>query len=235
MLGMGKSIAIVQSNYLPWIGYFHLVNSVDEFVLYDEVQYTRGDWRNRNRIGTPSGIQWLTIPLKTKGNYFEPICSMEVSKDDWSNAHWKSLSRNYRRSSHFDEIASEFEPLYKSLDMNLLSEINLAIMSHILKNIGSSTVLSDSRSYDSGQGRTQRLLGICLASGASKYVSGPAARSYLDQDLFEKHGVEVEYFSYPPYPAYAQVWGEFVPNLSIIDVLFNCGWDLGRFFERGQE
>jgi hypothetical protein len=232
---MGKSIAIVQSNYLPWIGYFDFVNSVDEFVLYDEVQYTRGDWRNRNKIATPSGVQWLTIPLRTKGNYSEPICNMEVSGDDWSEAHWKSLSRNYRRSSHFDEIASEFEPLYKNLDMHLLSEINFTITSQILKKIGIRTVLSDSRSYISDKGKTQRLLGICLAAGASKYVSGPTARSYLDQGLFEEHGVEVEYFSYPSYPTYGQVWGEFVPNLSIIDVLFNCGWDLGRFFERREE
>lgn len=107
-----KKVAIVQSNYIPWKGYFDLVAKVDEFILYDDMQYTRRDWRNRNQIKTPQGIQWLTVPVRVKGKYHQTIRETEIEGDQWATAHWKALSQNYRRTPHFTEIANWLEPLY---------------------------------------------------------------------------------------------------------------------------
>src|ERR1700754_2429408 len=100
-----KRVAIVQSNYIPWKGYFDLIAAVDEFILYDDMQYTRRDWRNRNQIKTPLGVQWMTVPVQVKGKYYQKIKDTEIDGIDWAEAHWRLLAQNYRRAAHFNEIA----------------------------------------------------------------------------------------------------------------------------------
>lgn len=109
-----KKVAILQSNYIPWKGYFDLIGAVDEFILYDDMQYTRRDWRNRNQIKTPQGVQWLTVPVRVKGKYEQKIRDTEIDGSDWAVAHWKALVQNYARAPHFAEIAAWLEPLYLS-------------------------------------------------------------------------------------------------------------------------
>lgn len=116
-----KKVAIVQSNYIPWKGYFDMIAAVDEFILYDDMQYTRRDWRNRNQIKTPQGPQWLTVPVKVKGKYLQTIRETEIDGVDWVEAHWKAIVQNYRRAPHFEEVAAAFEPSYRQHQYSHLS------------------------------------------------------------------------------------------------------------------
>lgn len=228
---MPKSVAIVQSNYVPWIGYFDLIRSVDEFVLYDEVQFTRRDWRNRNRIRTPGGSQWLTIPVLSKGQYSAPISAVTVRDADWVTNHWRTLELNYKGAQHFGLVSEELRSLFHALNSEFLSEINGTLLRFFSSKFGFDTAITDSTEYQSSGSPSQRLLDMCLSAGATKYISGPAARTYLDTEIFSKCGVEVEFFSYPEYTAYPQKWDPFVPNLSILDVVFNTGWNVLEYLE----
>jgi len=226
---MSKRVAIVQSNYLPWIGYFDLMNSVDEFVLYDEVQYTRRDWRNRNKVKTPDGPKWLTIPVESKGNYFQPISAVLVSEPRWFESHWKNLSFSYARAKFFEETTSTLQPIFDQLEHLSLSSVNSTLLKSIANRGGIRTEISDSLRYPGTGNPSERLANICVSAGASAYVSGPAAKAYLDPTPFNKEGIEIEFFRYPEYPAYNQQWGPFVPNLSVIDFIFNHGWSLDEY------
>lgn len=123
-----KKVAILQSNYIPWKGYFDMIAAVDEFILYDDMQYTRRDWRNRNQIKTPQGVQWLTVPVKVKGKYHQTIRETEIDATNWAAAHWKTLTQNYRRAPYFTEIAAWLEPLYTECSYTHLSQLNRCLL-----------------------------------------------------------------------------------------------------------
>jgi hypothetical protein len=218
-----KRVAVVQSNYIPWKGYFDLIAATDEFILYDDVQYTRRDWRNRNQIKTPNGVQWLTVPVKVKGKYLQTIRETEIDGTDWANLHWRSLRQNYAKAPYFSLYAPELEALYLTNAYRQLSELNRALLQWINQQLGICTRISSSTDYRLEGGRTERLLQLCLQAGASEYLSGPAARSYLDEDMFAKANVSVRWFEYPSYPEYPQMWGPFVHGVTVLDLLFNCG------------
>lgn len=219
-----KRVAVSQSNYIPWIGYFDLIDSVDAFVIYDEVQFTRRDWRNRNRIKTPQGPKWLTIPVESKGNYYSKISDMTVSDPGWAEKHWKTLEYNYRKARGFAEVEPWLKSAYESVDSRTLSHINMHFLERILAVLGISTELHLSSSFHLPEDRNERLLTICENLGATEYVSGPAARSYLAEDQFNSSGLRVEWFNYPKYPQYSQLWGDFVPHLSVVDGFFNLAF-----------
>ena len=150
-------IAIVQSNYIPWKGYFDLIRSVDEFVLFDDVQYTRRDWRNRNQIKTPQGLQWLTVPVKVKGKYHQKICDTEIEKAEWALAHWKSLQANYKRAAYYDEVAALLEPLYLGESYSHLSLLNRRFIEAICAFLHIKTVITNSCDYILSNGKAERL------------------------------------------------------------------------------
>jgi hypothetical protein len=230
---MTKRVAIVQSNYLPWKGYFDLMRSVDQFVLYDEVQYTRRDWRNRNRIKTRSGPRWITVPVLVKGKYEQRIDETVASERGWGRRHWGAIHHAYARAQYFDDYSIPFRDYLEATTPRLLSRINRDLLEIAMRALGITTPLSwssDLRVETSG--KSQRLLSICLAAGASVYVSGPAARAYLDIGLFESSGVTVEWFGYEGYPEYEQLHPPFVHDVSVIDLLFNVGPDSLRMLER---
>jgi len=229
---MTKKIAISQSNYIPWKGYFDLINSVDEFVFYDCAQYTRRDWRNRNLIKAPAGMTWLSIPVRTKGAYHEPISAIEVVDVGWSTSHFQQIERCYARASSFRPVADFLWGLYGSVNSTMLSTINRTLVTGIAGYLGVETKLRGSSELVLQEGRSERLLGICQSLAATTYVSGPAARTYLDVGLFSRHGIEVEWFDYSGYPKYPQLWGDFVHEVSIVDLLMNCGPDSTRYFRR---
>lgn len=219
-----KKTAIVQSNYIPWKGYFDLIGSVDEFILYDDVQYTRRDWRNRNQIKTPQGPQWLTIPVSVKGKYQQAVRDVEVVEKNWPHHHWASIKRNYCRSPYFDEIKKWLQPLYhEACFFRLLSEINRHFIEAVCRYLGIATKISVSSDFQLLNGRCERLVDLCLQTGSTEYVSGPAAKGYIESDLFVKAGVKLTWFDYLNYREYPQLWGEFTHHVSIIDLLFNCG------------
>lgn len=218
-----KRIAIVQSNYIPWKGYFDLIASVDEFVLYDDMQFTRRDWRNRNLIKTPSGTTWLTIPVKVKGRYHQKINETEVLSLEWAADHWKSVELNYRRAPWFEAEANAIRQMYDRATMPFLSDVNRHFLSGLCLRLGISTKLSDSREFELQEDRSDRLASICEQAGASVYVSGPAARDYLDEAPFAARNIRVDWFDYSGYPPYQQLWGPFEHGVSVLDLLFNAG------------
>ncbi|MBC7602568.1 MAG: WbqC family protein [Ramlibacter sp.] len=224
-----KKVAILQSNYIPWKGYFDMIGAVDEFILYDDMQYTRRDWRNRNQIKTPQGVQWLTVPVRVKGKYDQKIRDTEIDGSDWAVAHWKALAQNYARAPHFAEIAVWLEPLYRTASYTHLSELNRRFIEVVCAYLEIDTVISDSRDYPLLEGKTERLADLCAQAGGTEYVSGPSARDYVDESVFENSGIKLTWFDYAGYPEYPQLWGEFAHSVTVLDLLFNCGKDAGRF------
>jgi hypothetical protein len=224
-----KRIAILQSNYLPWKGYFDLIHSVDEFVFYDDMQYTRRDWRNRNRIKTPTGLQWLTVPVRVKGRYEQPIRETLIDGGDWAGRHWKALALNYGHAPGFKANAQWVEPLYRQ-SWTYLSVLNRAFIEGVCSRLGIKTRLRNSWDYRLQGERSERLASICEQAGASVYVSGPSARGYLDAAAFARRGIAVEWFDYSGYPEYPQQWGgAFEHAVSILDLLFQCGDQSPRY------
>lgn len=220
-----KTVVILQSNYIPWKGYFDLVAAADEFLVFDEVQFTRRDWRNRNKVIVSGKPQWLTIPVQSKGNYNAPIDQIEVTGSQWARQHWQTISLSYRRAPFYDEIAPLLESAYKAAaEFKLLTEIN----QHFLKALGGVLNIeaplvrtrSIARTTDDPTGR---LVELCVARGASDYLSGPAAAAYIDRLRFEAAGVRLHYANYAGYPTYTQASASFEHGVSIIDTLMQCG------------
>jgi hypothetical protein len=224
-----KRVAIVQSNYIPWKGYFDLIAAVDEFILYDDMQYTRRDWRNRNQIKTPHGLQWLTVPVEVKGKYHQRIRDTKIDGDDWAGLHWKSLVQNYRKASCFGEVASWLKPYYQEKRYTHLSALNRDLIVAVCSYLGIGTRITDSCDYRLGEGKAERLADLCVQASATEYLSGPAARDYIDPAIFEARGVRLTWFDYVGYPSYPQLWGDFRHEVTILDLLFNCGQEAPRF------
>jgi len=218
-----KRIAISQSNYIPWKGYFDLINSVDEFVLYDDMQFTRRDWRNRNQIKTPAGVQWLTIPVEVKGKFHQRINETRVSDPAWPRQHWRALELNYARAAHFADYHDQLRELYLGCNDRHLSKINHRFLIALNTLLGIHTPLRCSSDYTLRGERSERLLSICQQAGANIYLSGPAARDYLDTALFAAADVEVRWMDYSGYPPYRQLHGDFQHGVSILDLIFNEG------------
>lgn len=219
-----KKVAILQSNYIPWKGYFDMIASVDEFILYDDMQYTRRDWRNRNQIKTPQGVQWLTVPVQVKGRYDQKI--RETLVDDstpWAQAHWKTLEQNYRRAPHFNDVAEWLRPVYLDMTHQCLSELNRTLIEAVCSYIGIHTKLSWSWDYELIDGKTERLADLCAQAGGTEYVSGPSAKDYIHERVFAERGLHLSWFDYAGYPEYPQQWAEFTHSVTILDLLFNCG------------
>src|SRR6266581_312602 len=227
---MTKRAAVVQSNYIPWKGYFDLINQVDEFVLYDDVQYTRRDWRNRNVIKTPAGLQWLTIPVEVKGKYHQLIRDTQIAAGGWGKKHWASIAQNYSRSEHFKDYRETFEALYAS-EYPSLSACNRAFIEAVCRVLGIGSRITWSWEHPVAQGKNERLISICQAVDAGIYLSGPAAKGYLDEALFREAGIEVEWMDYSGYPAYRQLHGQFEHGVTVLDLLFNEGPDAARYMK----
>lgn len=218
-----KRVAIVQSNYIPWKGYFDLIRAVDEFVFLDDAQFTKRDWRNRNKILTANGPMWLSIPVVTKGKYEQSIDETEIA-EPWVKQHWSSIRHNYAKAAHFKVMAPAIKELYDSAALETkLSRVNYLMTSGVCSILGIKTKLSWSREYPIQGSRTDRLLSICVAAGATHYLSGPAAASYLEVDRFVAAGMTVSYADYSNYPVYPQLHEPFDHGVSILDLLFNTG------------
>jgi hypothetical protein len=219
---LNKKVAILQSNYIPWKGYFDLIASVDEFIIYDDMQYTRRDWRNRNQIKTPQGLLWLTVPVKVKGKYEQTIKETEIDGYDWLALHSKTIAQNYKKTPYFEEIWSILEPLYQS-NYIYLSQLNTSFIQAICDYLEISTKITYSWDYQLIDGKTERLADLCRQTGATEYISGPSAKDYVVKEVFDNLNIQLTWFDYTGYPEYPQLWGEFVHGVTILDLLFNCG------------
>lgn len=229
---MTKRIAIVQSNYIPWKGYFDLIHSVDEFILFDDMQYTRRDWRNRNRIKTAQGPAWLTIPVNVKGGYYDQkICDTTVSDPEWKVRHWKTLVTHYSKARCFKQYRDLFEELYLETTEQRLSAINHRFLTAICAALGMRAHITWSMDYQAGEGKTKRLIDLCQQASATEYLSGPTAKDYIDEQLFADAGIALRYIDYGGYPEYAQLYPPFEHAVSIVDLILNEGADAPKFMK----
>ena len=216
---MARTVVIEQPNYIPWIGYFDLVAQSDVWIWYDDVQYTKRDWRNRNRIAAGGTAEWLTIPVKTTGRFTQQICDVEIDESQsWRRQHLESIRRCYARAPFFETVFAIVETAFAENDRRL-ADLTIRIGEAIAATLELRPIFVRSSQLPStGAGREQRLLDLCRDHGGDVYLSGPSARAYLDPASFEAAGVELRYivYDYPPYPRGSN---PFVPNLSIIDAL----------------
>lgn len=215
---MSKKVAILQSNYIPWKGYFDLINQVDEFVLYDTAQYTKNDWRNRNQIKTNNGLMWLTIPVRVD-SLNQTIIETKIALNTWNTKHFKTLKQYYGKAQFYKEYEEELYKLYKECNYKFLSEINYHFIKAINKLLDINTKITWSHDLPLVDGKTERLVGICKHLNASEYISGPAAKNYLNESLFSEENISVSYINYSGYKVYNQLHDPFYHQVSIIDLI----------------
>lgn len=218
-----KTCAILQSCYIPWKGYFDIIQSVDEFVLYDCVQYTKNDWRNRNLIKTANGLQWITIPVSVKDRLNTRIDEVNVANDTWRRQHWRALSESYSRTRFFAKYKDLFENFYLEGTETNLSALNARLTRLICSILGITTRIRSSEEFSLGEDRNVRLVQICQQVNANQYLSGAAAKAYLNLSLFENNSINVVWADYSNYPEYEQRFPPFSHGVTILDLIFNEG------------
>lgn len=202
---------------------------MNEFVLLDSVQFTKNDWRNRNRIKTSDGAVWLTIPIRTAGRFSQCVSEAEIADRRWARRHWRSIAQNYARAPHFRLYADDLEEAYCEAGRETrLSRINRLFLDLLCRWLGVETRITCSECYPDRlerMNRMDRLIAICHAAGADRYVSGPSARCYLDPERFEVERIELTFFDYSGYDEYPQLYPPFVHEVSAIDLVLNAGPD----------
>lgn len=213
----------MQPTYLPWLGYFGLMRSVDLFVFLDSVQFTRRSWQQRNQIKTPTGAAWLTVPVHSKGKRDQRIDEVEIDRSrDFPNSHVRALELNYTKAPHYAEHAPAIAALLRTDDV-LLANLNIRLIESIASVLGISTPVRRSSELATSGAKADMLASICDQVGATEYVSPPGSKEYLDaSDAFESRGIAVRYFQYT-HAEYPQSFGTFLPYMSVVDALFNCG------------
>ncbi len=221
-LAPSRVAVVLQPSYLPWLGYFAQFYRCDVFVVYDNVQFDKHGWRNRNRIKTAQGPQWLTVPVLTHGQNQPTNRQVLIdNKQPWRKKHLASLRQNYARAPYFKDYIAIFDELY-SRDWDSLFELNMASFAALIGALGLAREFRYASEFGVDGDPIERLIGLCQAVGATHFFEGAAGADYIDDTRFAAAGVTIEYQNYQ-HPVYAQLHGDFVPYLSVIDLLFNCG------------
>jgi WbqC-like protein len=229
-------VVILQPSYIPWRGYFDQICQADLFIFYDDVQYDKRGWRNRNQIKTPKGKQWLTIPVNSRGAQTEniPINQIRIVwANPWSQNHLKALQHSYSKAPHFSQYLSLLEKFYQRHDEFLADfTIDFTIaLTHELGNTHTRFMRSSEITGIDGQ-KTDRLIQILQSVGGTHYISGPSARDYIEKEKFESAGITLEYMEYN-YPEYPQLYPPFDPYVSILDLLFMTGPKAANYILKG--
>ncbi len=212
---------IIQSNFIPWRGYFDLIDDVDLFIYHDDLQYTKGDWRNRNKIKTPQGPVWVTVPVFHK-HVSQLICETEIDNTrPWRDKVKNRVSSCYHKAPHFKRYADIF---FGILDRNFrtISELNIDLNAWIMEELGIKTQTMMSREVAPRGAKTDRLIDILTKVGATEYLSGPSAKDYIELPKFKDAGIGLAYKSYD-YGEYPQLFGPYEQNVTVLDFLFNVG------------
>jgi len=221
-------VAIHQPDYLPWLAYFDKMKKTELFVFLDCAQYTKNGFHNRNKIKTSNGWAYLTIPI-SRDQYFKKIIEIKLPENrSWQNKHWKSILMSYSNASYFQEHKDFFADIYQS-KFQFLADFNIEIIKYLKEKFGfkNQFVRESELKINKELKGSKRLVAILKELKADYYLSGPSGKNYLDLSLFDKEGITVEFQNYH-HPVYPQLFGEFIPGLSAIDLLFNCGPEAGK-------
>ena len=217
-----RTAVVLQPSYLPWLGYFAQVQRSDVFVIYDDVQFDKHGWRNRNRVKTAQGAQWLTVPVCTTGQNRPTNREIGIeNKQPWRKKHLATLKQSYAKAPYFTQIMPTFEALLEQ-DWHHLIDLNVACFDAINHLLGLKREICFSSELGVEGQNVDRLIAICRKLGADRFYEGAAGRDYIDDSQFTSAGIAIEYQDYR-HPVYAQLHGEFMPFLSVVDLLFNCG------------
>lgn len=227
-------MVILQSSYVPWRGYFDLIRKSDKFIFYDEVLYSKGDWRNRNLIGTPYGAKWLTVPVKY-GHLGTKIEDKLIQNEvPWQRKHWSVIWENYRKASFWKELEELLGEVYLEHDWEHLSTLNKYLLKKISAFLGYEPQFLDSTELEVQGGKTSKLVEICRHLGATSYLSGPSAKQYLEEELFDRNGIELIYMTYD-YQPYPSCYPDIRDNLSIIDLIASVGKDAPLYLGKARK
>jgi hypothetical protein len=215
-------VGILQPGYLPWLGFFEQVHRCDIFVLYDDVQFDKNSWRNRNRIKTPDGPLWLTVPVSHRGHTCQTLLETKISETKrWPRKHFSSLKTYYGKAPYWNRYSEGLAEIYEH-EWYLLVDLDIALIMYLLQELGIHTQILRSSELGISGDKTGRLVSICSALRADTFYEGAAGRDYIETEKFDRAGITLEYQDYQ-HPIYPQLYGEFLPYLSVIDLMFNCG------------
>lgn len=216
-------VGIIQSNFIPWRGYFDFIDDCDLFIYHDDLQYTKNDWRNRNRIKTAEGPAWVTVPVHYR-QVSQRICDTGIDySKDWAGRIANQIRANYMRAPFFKDYSAPFFEILNS-GIEVISDLNVAVNRWIAEALGIRTEIRMSKEFSPEGAKTDRLIGILKKAGATSYLSGPSAKAYIEPEKFSMAGISLEYKSYE-YAEYPQLYHGFEPNVTVLDLLFNCGPD----------
>ncbi len=227
-----NKIAILQSNYIPWKGVFDMINMVDTFVFFEDVDFTKRDWRSRNQIKTANGEYWLTVPVQ-KAPRGTKIFDIKINNDGWQEKHFKTIKMAYSKSKYFNDYLWLLEEIYLGQKWENLSKLNQFVTKQISAILGINTKFIDSTELKTKGVKDDKLIEICELLNATTYLSGPAAKDYIDTDKFKNKNIGLEYIIYD-YPEYSQLHGDFNHFVSVLDVLFNCGTETSKYIFKGE-
>lgn len=223
-------VVILQPSYIPWRGYFHQIQKADLFIFYDDVQYDKHGWRNRNRIKTPRGGRWLTIPVFSSGVVVNHLLIKDIEIDwtkAWNVSHWDTIRQNYRSAPYFDRYAPLLEPFYRRSD-RLLADLTIDLTIALARELDIDTEFMRSSTLGTAGAKTDKLVEILTRVGATHYISGPSAQGYLDEDQLDRAGITLEYMTYD-YPEYDQLHPPYDPQVTILDLLFMTGPEASNY------
>lgn len=223
-----KKVAMLQPNYIPWKGVFDLISQVHVFVFYDDVQYTKRDWRNRNKIKTKDGELWLTVPVKAHRGQL--INEVEIDQStDWQSNHFKTIKNSYSKAPYFKNYEFILEEIYFKKKWNKISDLDVFSTKLIAGVLGLNpewALASDLKVEGAKDG--EKIISICKKLGCDYFINGPAAKAFMNESKFKEAGIELDYIEYS-YPEYSQIHGSFEHGVSVLDTLFNCGPDAPKF------
>lgn len=222
-----------QPVYLPWLGLFHKISLADRFVSFNRVQYLPKDWNNRNKVKTANGPVWLTVPVLTKGHRLKGIDEIEIDNhSSWQRKHWTTLQHSYGKAPHFARYSHFFEDVY-TREWTYLADLNDEMLRWFLGVLGIDVEFTRASDHDFTGTKSELVLDMCRQLGADRYVFGAVGRDYAEVEQFTEAGIEVVFQDYR-HPTYPQLYGEFEPYLSVVDLLFNCGEDSLEILLSGQ-
>lgn len=223
-----KRVAVIQSNYIPWKGYFDIIHDADLFIFYDDIQFTKNDWRNRNKIKVPDGTLWLSVPVGQSLNRL--INEVKIQNSNWNKKHYKTLEQYYGGAQYFKLYKDFFKHAYFEKKWEYLWELNHFLIKHISSDfLGLKTNFDVSWNYELSGQRLERLLDLLVKAGATEYITGPAAKEYIDEKLFAEKGIKLTWKDYSAYPDYKQFHPPFIHGVSILDLLFHTGNDAQHY------